>query len=107
MVRIGPRLTEIITVKRQTSHTSSGDPVRSTVLTVAARIERTASEATIADGREVGTGARVFTLVQLYEGDLVFFPEDNTSNPDTGHRVLEVVKRQALDGTTNHFTSRV
>lgn len=93
------RLTETITVKRVTSHSAFGDPVRGTTLVVPARIQRIDTDANDNDGRIKLSDAKVFTQVEIELDDLLFFPEDNTSDDNTGRVAKHVEQRRALDGT--------
>lgn len=105
ILNVGPRLTETITVKRVTAHSSGGDPTRGTTFTCAARVERAAAEASISVGRDEVGESLVITETALVVGDLVFFSEDNTNDANTGHLVSAVATQRALDGRVTHYAS--
>lgn len=98
------RLTETITVKRTTSHTDAGDPVRATTFTTRARVERGKVEQGEADGRAIDNTNRVFTDVEILQGDLLFFAEDSTSTDDAGKRVISVTASRRLTGEAFMWT---
>ncbi|HND51667.1 MAG TPA: hypothetical protein PLV92_04695 [Pirellulaceae bacterium] len=98
MIGLRARFTETLTVKRTTSHTDAGDPVRATTFTCRARIERSTVEQGDDTGRAVDARHRVFADAEIQQGDLLFFPEDDTGNDDTGHRVIQVDEKRRLGG---------
>lgn len=98
MREILARFTETLTVKRTTSHSDAGDPVRATTFTCLARIERSTVEQGEDLGRAVDSKHRVFTDTEIQQGDLLFFPEDDSGDDDTGHRVIQVDTRRRLNG---------
>lgn len=98
--------TEVVTVKRIGGHTAAGDPSRSASFTVKARVERGPAEgAGAAGGREDAGAHRVLSETALRVGDLLFFPEDNPSDENTGHTVTVVMQRRTLDGRITHYTA--
>lgn len=105
IISVGARLTETITVKRVTSHSSGGDMIRGTTFTAAARIERGTTETGLQQGRDVQSSDAVFTTTELRLDDLVFFPEDNTLDDNTGRLVQSVTQRRAIDGTVTQYVS--
>lgn len=106
MTPLYSRFTETVTVKRTTSHTDAGDPVRGSSFTVRARVERKEIEQGDVTSRTIDTDHRFFTDTEIQQGDLVFFAEDNPANDDTGHRVIDVEKKVRLDGSPFMFTVR-
>ncbi len=106
-LNIAARLTETITVQRQTGHGSGGDPTYGTAFTMAARIERARSESADAEGRRANDQPDVYTVDALQLGDLVWYPEADTSDVDESRRVVGVALLKALDGTTTHYESRL
>jgi hypothetical protein len=73
-----------------------------------ARIQRTAGTGSPpTQGLDDTEGHLVFTDTELEVGDLVFFPEDDAADINTGHRVRQVVRHVALDGTTTHWTAKL
>lgn len=99
------RCTELVTVKRKTSHGLAGDPTRGTTLTMLARIERQAGKMTSADGTELTFDARVFTEPpnEVKLSDLLFFPEDSTADDEAGREVTRVEAVRDLDGVLDHY----
>lgn len=95
---------EQITVKRTTGHTDAGDPVRSSSFTCRARIERAEMEQGDLEGRAVDDQSRLFTDTEIQQGDLVFFPEDNPADDDTGHRVIRVERAIRINGRVHMWT---
>ncbi len=95
-LNITARCTETITVKRQTGHSTGGDPTYATAVTMKARIERARLES-----------PDLYTVEALQLGDLVWFPEADASDIDESHRVVGVALQKALDGTTTHYESRL
>jgi hypothetical protein len=98
-------LREVVTVKRTTGHTDAGDPVRATTLTLRARIERATTEQGDVEGRAIDSQHRVFSATEIQQGDLLFFPEDNPANDDTGKRVIRVERAERLGGGTLMWTA--
>lgn len=94
---------ETITVKRTTSQTNGGDPVRGTTFVCAARVERDWTDLTSGINGASKYGGRVLTITELRLGDLLFFYEDDPANLNTGHAVVEVKRRVAFDGTVTHY----
>lgn len=107
MIDISKKLTETLTVARVTARSTTGDQTRGDVFTCAAKIERQTVEVSAGSTESVSIGATIFTLVGLRTGDLVFFPEDNPADDNTGHTVLNSSKHVSLDGTINHYTATV
>jgi hypothetical protein len=107
ILRVGPRLTEAITVKRITGHTSGGDPVRATTITMNARVQRADQDQPLSGGRDAASSTLVFTTTAILMGDLVFLPEDNPADQETGRLVSSVDKRVALDGTVTHYVASI
>lgn len=103
IVNITPRLTETISVARQSGYTAAGDPTYSDVFSVPARVERGAQEEPDAEGRMLGNSTRIFTRAEMQAGDSVWLPEDDLSRP--GRRPIDVSKKVALDGTVSHWTT--
>lgn len=97
-MNVTARFTEAITIKRQTSQTSAGDPVRGTSLTARARIERDRAEVQLGSGRYLNNVQTLYCDTELKLGDQVFFPEDDTSNPATAKTIVHTDRGTALDG---------
>lgn len=93
---------ETITVKRITSQTTGGDPVRGLTFACAARVERDWADLTSGVTGASRYGARVHAVPELRLGDLLFFSEDNPADINTGHAVVSVKRRMAYDGTVTH-----
>lgn len=105
-LRIDHLLTETISVRRVSGFSSGGDPTRATAVTMPARVQRVVSQgAPPAQGYDDVGGEIVFTTSELLVGDLVFLPEDDPTNLNTGRRVKNVTRHVALDGTVTHYTS--
>lgn len=96
---------EVITVKRQTGHTSSGDATFGAAFTMAARIERTASESPDLDGRRINGGTKLFTIGELQHGDLVWLPEANVADDAEAFRPATIDAARALDGSVTHWVT--
>lgn len=99
------RLTEVITVQRQTSHTKYGDPVLGVQFTMSARIERGREEYGDLGGTAAKDNLRIITAAPLLVGDLVWFPEDNPASMDAAHRVQTAHPHRDLAGVVTHYTS--
>lgn len=99
------RMTEVITVKRPTGHTSAGDQNFGAPFTCAARIERGALESADAEGRKGTLPIRFFTVTEIKIGDLIWLPESSTSDANASQRVLTAVLHRALDGAVIFCTS--
>jgi hypothetical protein len=97
-VNINARFTETITIKRQTSQSAAGDPVRGTTITAKARIERDRSEVQLGSGRFLNNVQTLYCDTELLLGDQVFFPEDDTSNANASKTVIHVQRGVSLDG---------
>lgn len=104
IIQSSTRFGEWIQVMRVTGRTSSGDPIRGTPETHAARVERQTVDVSSGPDGIVTRGARVFCSAEFALGDLVFLLEDSTSNLSTGRPVLQRQQRVALDGTVVHWT---
>ncbi len=102
---IRARFTETLTIKRTTGHTDAGDPVRATTITCNARIERSSVEQGDDTGRAVDARHRVFADAEIQQGDLLFFPEDDTGDDDTGHRVIQVDTNRRINGEVLMWTA--
>jgi hypothetical protein len=98
---------ETITVKRVTSQTSAGDPVRGSTFVCAARVQRQFSDLTSGPVGQSRYGATVFAPVELRLGDLLFFLEDDAGNLNAGHAVVSVDKKVAFDGATTQWKAMV
>lgn len=98
---------ETITVKRTTSQTSAGDPVRGATFVCAARVQRQFSDLTSGSVGQSRFGATVFAPVELRLGDLLFFLEDDPANLNTGHAVTAVDEKVAFDGTVTQWKAVV
>lgn len=107
ILRVGVHLREAITVKRITSHSSGGDPVRGTTLTMKARVQRADQDQPIGNGRDAASSTLLFTTEPIVLGDLVFLPEDNVADQNTGRIVGSVERRVALNGTVTHYVSTI
>lgn len=105
IVDITPRLTEVITVRRQVGHDGSGDPVFAPAFLLPARIERGVQEEADAEGRRLGNSTRIFTKGEMQAGDNLWLPEDDITGD--GRRPVDVSKKVALDGTVSHWTTIV
>lgn len=105
LINVAPRLTETITVKRATGHTSSGDWTYGTAFTMKARIERETDEGTDAEGRRVNDSTKIITVDPLALGDVVWLPEADVNDPNDCRRVGITKPHRALDGTATHYTS--
>lgn len=99
--------TEALTIKRQTAHTARGDQTRATTITTTARIQRTNGEAANLDGSSVSAPALVMTRTPLQVGDLLFFPENNTSDQNTGQKIVSVTRHVDLFGVFTHYSASV
>lgn len=96
---------ETITVKRTTSQTTGGDPVRGTTFLCAARVERDWQDLTAGSTGASRYGGRVLTVTEVMLGDLIFFSEDDPSVLNTGHAVVEVKRRVAFDGSVTQYSA--
>lgn len=100
-------MTETISYKRQTSHTAAGDPSFGSLSTMKARIERQQLEQGDGEGRRSSNAPDLYTYEQLKLGDLVWYPEDNTSDVNASKRVVICAPLRALDGTLTHYETRL
>ena len=106
-LNIAARLTETITMKRQTGHSSAGDPTYKAATTMKARVERGGTEAADGEGRRINDASDIYTTTALLLGDIVWFPEDDTADTQKSRRVVGVMMLRALDGSITHYESRV
>jgi hypothetical protein len=67
-LNVSKRLTETVTVKRPTSHSSSGDPVFGAPFTCAARVERLEGDVGDAGGRKRTDSTKLITTTELKAG---------------------------------------
>jgi predicted nucleic acid-binding Zn ribbon protein len=104
-VNVTARLTETITVKRPTGHTSAGDWTYGANFTAPARVQRDTQEVQDAEGRRVSNATILITTTELLVGDMVWLAEDSTADADACRRILNVKRRVALDGTVTHYTA--
>lgn len=102
-MNIGPRLTETVSRKTVTGRTDYADPLYGDVDTFAARIERGTGEAYSAAGSTLSYSHRIFCQTAVALTDLVFFPEDDTNDNDTGKRPASVQPCYDLGGTLDHY----
>lgn len=102
-MNIGPRLTETVSRKTVTSRTDYADPLYGDVDTFAARIERGSGEVYSSSGSTAQFSHRMFCQTSVALTDLVFFPENNTSDNDTGKRPVSVQACYDLGGTLDHY----
>lgn len=107
LINVAPRLTETITLKRPTSHTSAGDSILGAASTVAARIERGLVNAPDSEGRKTDDDTTIITIVELQPWDVIWLPDGNPADPNDGRHISSVERRKALDGTTTHYVSRI
>jgi hypothetical protein len=106
-LNVSKRLTETVTVKRPTSHSSSGDPVFGAPFTCAARVERLEGDAGDAGGRKRTDSTKLITTTELKAGDVVWLPEDNTAQVSAGRKILTVKQNRAIDGSIVSYSSTV
>lgn len=105
-MNIGHLLTEIVTVKRISGHSASGDPTRGASFTAKARVQRAPGDGPgVPTGRDAAGGNTVLTEVELRVGDVLWFAEDNTGDANAGHTVTAVAQRRTLDGRVTHYTA--
>ncbi len=106
-LNIAARLTETISVQRQTGHSKAGDPTFGTLFTMKARVERARLEAADGDGRKSSGQPDLFTIDALQLGDLVWFDDGDTADVNDSFRVISAVPMKALDGTATHYETRL
>lgn len=102
-MNIGPRLTETVSRKTVTGRTDYADPLYSDVDTFAARIERGTGETYDTTGASLSYAHRMFCQTAVALTDLIFFPENDTGDNNTGKRPASVQPCYDLGGTLSHY----
>jgi hypothetical protein len=103
-MNIRAKLTEKVRVRRLTARTASGDQTRGEALTFQARIERGAGRVTAKmTGSEYDATTLVWTIEEVLLSDLLYFPEDTTTDVDTGRKPTKVEKMIGTNGKFSHY----